>query len=423
MKNYIPPHAVCYYDASISLGLDAKEFDARLAAIEGKIASSTKKMSSSFAGIGGGLGGLGGLLSVGAIAATVKGLTDYSARIYDLGQRFGVSTDAIQHFGNAAEKNGSSLEAMTMAFNKLAISRSKALEGDQELVTAFQRLGISIMDLTKLKPEELMKKIGASSLNAAETVKVFGKNALEIRPTLAGIADGTIEIGDAINGIDIERLKKADTEWKKLLESLKIIGAELLSKTIPALQKVGEAAFNAFDKVKHLVLSTIPGHVAEETGEEMIRRDARKTAAQKDAILKGGQYPTAPAGTSGKPKRDFSMEVDESAEIRKESLKLTLAELAGRDAYGEGAVHRGKYIGGDILKAQAAQREKGLMDDALFAGHDVEAGGHKQRFESLTQGIGSLKSAEKNPFKTALSETEKKLDSIDKNTAKPLVNH
>jgi hypothetical protein len=237
MKTYIPPHAVCYYDASVSLGLDAKEFDARLAAIESKVAAASKGMSKSFGGVS--LAGLAGL----GIGAGIESVMNYAARIQDLSDQLGVSTDAIQHFGNAAEKNGSSLEAMGQGFRKLEVARSKALQGDQELIQAFQRLGISIFDLAKLKPEELMKKLGASSLDAADTVKLLGKNALELRPTLIGIADGTIKIGKAIDKIDIKKLKEADDLFKQLGENSRVIGATVIGSA--------GTAFEVFrDKVK-----------------------------------------------------------------------------------------------------------------------------------------------------------------------------
>lgn len=237
MLRYFPPHARCYYDASVSLGLDEKEFDARLAAIESKVATASKGMSKSFGGIS--LAGLAGL----GIGAGIESVMNYAARIQDLSDQLGVSTDAIQHFGNAAEKNGSSLESMGQGFRKLEVARSKALQGDQELIQAFQRLGISIFDLGKLKPEELMKKLGASSLDAADTVKLLGKNALELRPTIAGIADGTIKVGQAIDKIDVKKLKEADDLFKQLGESGRVIGATVIGGA--------GTAFEVFrDKVK-----------------------------------------------------------------------------------------------------------------------------------------------------------------------------
>lgn len=417
MLHYFPLCARCYYDASVSLGLDAKEFDARLAAIEAKVAGASKGMSKSLGGISlGGLAGLlGGLVSVGSIAAAAKGIIDYAANVQDLSTRFGVSTDAIQHFGNAAEKNGSSLESMTMGFNKLEISRSKALQGDQELIGSFARLGISIVDLKKLNPEELMKKLGASSLNAAETVKILGKNALELRPTLAGIADGTIEIGDAINAIDIQKLKDADTEWKKLFETLRIVGASTLVTIRDSFKEVGGAIADATSKFRDFITSG-PLGVKARKGPAYVGADGDVNVKTKAGVQVAG------GPKEGRP--GFGQEQDETDMRRADATKFTLAELAGRDSsdYSQ-SVHRGKYIGDDIAKAKEAEREKGLADDALFAGNKDEAQLHSQRYESLTSGIGSLKSTEKNPLTAKVDEIATTAQKIEKNTAKPFVNH
>ena len=422
------PHTRCYYDASVSFGLDAKEFDERLAAIEAKVASSSRSMSKSFSGIslGGVAGQLGAVLSVGAIAAAVKGLTDYGTKIQDLSNRFGVSTDAIQHFGNAAEKNGSSLEAVAMGFNKLEIARSKALQGDQELIADFQRLGISIVDLQKLNPETLMTKLGASSMNAAELVKILGKNALELRPTLAGIADGTIKMDDAIDAMDVKRLKEADDAWKSLFKTIEVLGGELLGTTIAAFKTVGDKAADVAKAIKQdwqsviRILSDV-SHGRFSEAWEAIKGAPTSGWVGAEGNIKGKAG--VQVASTKKDGRDFGTEVDESAERRADSVKLTLSELASRDAYGSDNTYRGKYIGGDIMKAQAAEREKGLADDALFAGKDNEANAHMQRFQSLTQGIGSLKSTEKNPLTAKVDEIHKTAQEIAKNTAKPFENH
>lgn len=342
MKTYIPPHALCYYDASVSLGLDAKEFDARLAALEGKVVASSKTMSKSFGGIG--LGALAGL----GIGAGIESVMAYAARIQDLSDQLGVSTDAIQHFGNAAEKNGSSLEAMGMGFRKLELARSKALQGDQELIQAFQRLGVSVIDLAKLKPEELMQRLGASSLDAADTVKILGKSALELRPTLAGIADGTVKIGQAIDAIDVKKLKEADDLFKQLGENSKVMGATVIAgagtafevfrdKVKSSAKAAGEAvgAFGAKclyvrDALKDLFTGNFQG-AKEDTAlfQGVDKRVAQASAAKapglkhSQAELEGGlndlqQKMAARVGAAPlalqkgtpytKPKRDFSEE-------------------------------------------------------------------------------------------------------------------
>src|SRR4051812_3185992 len=114
-----------------------------------ELRNQSQKMKADLAGI------FAGSFAVAGLSAAVTGLIEYGDKIYDLGQRYGVTTDALQKFGNAAEKEGSSLEGVAQGFNKLIIAQSKALGGSSELQTHFANLGITLDDLKKLSPEEL----------------------------------------------------------------------------------------------------------------------------------------------------------------------------------------------------------------------------------------------------------------------------
>jgi hypothetical protein len=388
------------HDVAISLGLDAREFDARLAALESKIQSSSKNMSKSFAGVGGGIGGaLGGFLTVGALAGAVKGIVDYGAQIQDLSNRFGVSTDALQHFGNEAEKNGTSLESVAMGFNKLAIARSRAMEGQGKLIDSFNHLGISMADVQKLSPEQLMMKIGASSMNAADMVELLGRSSLELKPLLEGLASGAIKVGDAIDKQMIAKLKHADDATKTFYQNLLIYGVRAAEKTGGAL-----------DVVQKKLQGVHTGMMA------LFRGDFKNVFAGKQFTGFGGHSDLTPislaeheAAAAGKSSlKTYSPMFSTSAEELKakklrdaddavtlnqirENQKLTLSELAGR----EDSIFHGKYIGDDISKAKEALREKDVVNDLVFQGHDDQAKQHMDRFNQLTSGIGSLKGNDK----------------------------
>jgi hypothetical protein len=421
-------------DASVTLDLDAREFDARLAAIERKVGQASKSMTSSFGGIGGALGGLGGFLSVGASAAAANGLIDYGAHVQDLHERFGVSTDAIQKFGNVAEKNGSSMESMTMGFNKLEIARSKAMSGDQAMADAFLKLGVSFADLQKLKPDELMMKLGSSAMNAAEMVKLLGKNSLELRTALAAMADGTAEFGHVIDKEMIEKLKKADDTLKTMWEDIRVLTTEGISGTIKEadtfgdrLAKSGRQAGAAFGTelaagvaaAKNLLHGNL-----KEAGidlKDIWTGHAALQGIQDSMIGKGKASASVEVGAAKKPtKRDFSTETDETFEQLQEASKLTLGELAGRDENDlDQATYRKKYIGGDISKARQAQSEKQLASDAAFAGNESDFNLHNKRFQGLTSGISSLKESEKNiGMKEMVQSIEKSAQTIATNTSK-----
>lgn len=228
-------------DVGISLGIDAKELyqelqnvTAKFVEFSGQTTQAGEKAGQGFAGgfksnLTGLGGNIAGTLAGLGLGAAAKDIIEYGAHIQDLSERFGVGAVTLQKFGNAAEKNGSSLEGVAKAFRFLEVNQSKALGGNEAMITSFAALGISVEDLKTLSPDQLMLKLGASSLNAADVVKVLGKSAIELRTTLGGLADGTIEFGQAINAIQIQKLKEADDQMKTLGETLKVGGAAALT--------------------------------------------------------------------------------------------------------------------------------------------------------------------------------------------------
>lgn len=223
------------------LGLDTSGFKAGL-----------KDAHSAFASVAGNMAKLG---SIAGLAAGSRELIEYGAKVYDLGQRFGVSTTALQRFGNAAEENGSSLEGVAKGFNKLDIAISKALGGNAQMITAFAALGVTVGDLRTLSPEELMAKIGKSSMNASDMVKVLGKSALELRPTLAGLANGTIEFGEAIDNDMIAKLKEADKVWRQVWNNIRVVAASALGSIIGEVKFITTSVAEMFGGMKTVILA------------------------------------------------------------------------------------------------------------------------------------------------------------------------
>jgi hypothetical protein len=330
-------------DVSVSLDLDAQQLYQELQNVQSHFASfasrateagekAGKGFSSGFSLGTAGQNLLTGLAGLG-LGAEIKGIVEYGAKIEDLSRRFGVGTETLQRFGNAAELNGSSLEAVARGFRFLEVNQAKALGGSEAMVKAFAELGVSIEDLRSLRPEDIAEKIGHSSLNAADFVKIFGKSAIELRPLLAGIADGTIQLGNAIKDLDIKNLKEADDQLKSIGQTLRTFSAGLLSESFAGLKE----AFTLGG----------PEH------EAAIKENAKR---REEALLRTRYLANPPpAATVG---RDFSHPAEgdsESGETddqgrqfggggkAKESLKDQIADLQAK-AQGEAVLARKKIL-------------------------------------------------------------------------------
>jgi len=230
----------------VVLGLKNQGFRRGLDESRKDVRKFKQETAGAFGGITGALGKLGASIGVGAF---FKGIVDRADEIQDLGERFDVPTEALQRMGNVAEQEGSSLEGVAKAFNKLTISQSQALGGNTQMQSAFEALGVSMDDLKTLSPEKIMEKIGAGSMDAAVLVKVLGKGALELRNTLGQMQDHATD--SVISADDVERMAQmkdnATSAWRSFQGIASLIGGPIalgLSKIMVVLQAIR----NGFDK-------------------------------------------------------------------------------------------------------------------------------------------------------------------------------
>lgn len=146
-----------------TLGANIAPFTRELSAAKGE----AQKQGS---GIGAAFGNeitskLAGLASVAGLSAIAKETIEWGSRVQDLSMRLGISTDAIQQWEFALKQTGSSIEAAAPFFEKLAQSRKKALDGNEQAIASFAKFGITLDQLRNTRLED----IGAQIARAFET--------------------------------------------------------------------------------------------------------------------------------------------------------------------------------------------------------------------------------------------------------------
>lgn len=166
--------------------LDASGFNAGIKQAESATKGLSKDLNSNLKGA------IAGAFGTAAIAAAGKATLDYAGQITDLSERLGVSTDALQEFDFAARLTGTNLEAFTGFLEKLGTARENALEGNDDLIASFARLGVNLDDLRTKRLEDLTRQIGravqggdAQDLSPALRA-VGGKSAGALIPTFKG---------------------------------------------------------------------------------------------------------------------------------------------------------------------------------------------------------------------------------------------
>lgn len=132
------------------LGLDGTNFEMNL-----------KRAQSLAKGVGREISGtLAGIFAVDKLAEYGMEAINTAGKLQDLSTQLGVSAKFLQEMKFAAEMGGSSLEEVSGALQKITVARGKALGGDQGLLDAFARFGVTAQEIKSAKIEDIFLKIG-----------------------------------------------------------------------------------------------------------------------------------------------------------------------------------------------------------------------------------------------------------------------
>jgi hypothetical protein len=141
---------------------------------------------------------------------------DFGAGLSDAAAKLGVTVEQFQQINNAAELTGSSVDEVGKAFLLAAKRLDEAKSGNQDAIDGLAALGISVEDLGKTKPEDVLSKLAgamAAAQNPTEAMAIsmaaLGDSAKELQKVLAK--------GFDIKGamVDTEGLTQAEADILK----------------------------------------------------------------------------------------------------------------------------------------------------------------------------------------------------------------
>jgi hypothetical protein len=181
----------------VSLGLD---FDSSGFA---KAEAAIGVLKTGFAGVGAVLGGL----AAGLTAITVS-VAKQADAVGDLGATLGVSTDALQRLGYAAQLSGASAEAMNAGLMFLSRNAATAADGGKEAAEQFAKFGVQLKDQHgQLKTSDRLfldvangiGRIKSPTAQAAAAAQLLGRSAgPQLVQLLRQGEDGINALGDEL---------------------------------------------------------------------------------------------------------------------------------------------------------------------------------------------------------------------------------
>ncbi len=227
-----------------------------------------------------------GLFAFGAITAGVSKLITDFEQLAHIGERFGVPLRELQEIGNVAKLNGASIEDVARSWNFMVRAQEKAKLGNEQMVEAFGRLGISVDEISKMSPSELFFRIADATASAtdrsrayADVVTLMGRGAGVMFTTLEKGSQTIREQGDAMGIASdraIESARKIAEAWKVAINYLKIGFGEVVVVVQKAMETVGAAVFtsiqvigNGFSHLGHAISDALHGNF-KAAGQELV---------------------------------------------------------------------------------------------------------------------------------------------------------
>ena len=196
-----------------------------------------------------------------------------AGKINDLSTQLGVTAEFLQEMQFAAEMSGSSLEGVSGALEKIAVARTKALQGNQGLIAAFEQFGITAEELKTAKLEDIFLKIGKTFENVANPQQLLepfrelaGRGSGALIPSMVeGLAEAAQQarnLGMVMSNEVITTLDEANDRVEIMHKTMSAgVGAFVANALVP-LASFFEALGNMFDTFVQMRAQTLVNIIA-----------------------------------------------------------------------------------------------------------------------------------------------------------------
>lgn len=235
---------------------------------------------------------LGAGIAVGAFIALSKGALDLAASLKDTSQQVGINVESLQALHYAATQNGSSVESMNKALEKLRLNTQAAVEGNKQYSDALATLGLNAQQVAAVPLEKKYALIATAVKNSTDKAaaynavsELFGSKigpdqiavlhalATDGFPKTAQAAAAAGQVMSAETIVALEKASQAIDDFKKRAtiavgdilvnfrseEGLKLLGLQLLRAAASFGGKIVDAISEANDIMGALFKGTFTG--------------------------------------------------------------------------------------------------------------------------------------------------------------------
>jgi hypothetical protein len=320
-----------------TLGLNASAFKAGLDSAVNQARSAGKA-------IGHGLGEIasGKVLQFASIAGVeemIRHVVELGDHIATTSERLGISTDAVQSWDFALKQSGSSIEAAVPFFEKLASSRKKALEGNEDAIASFRALGVSIEKLKSDRLEDIGMQIAQAFENAdpqkliADLREVGGRSAGEMvgafRDGFSEMVSNAKSMGVVMSESVVEQMKqgadRSEMVWTQFTVGFAQAMGALTENFIQPLWRGGQSAMETLVTLLRTGSAKATSEALGELEEQWKKEDDLiKERAEKRKKMEGN-----PAGLDETESKTTHQKIEATARER-ERLAERLGDLQNK---------------------------------------------------------------------------------------------
>ncbi len=188
-----------------------------------------------------------GAVGVGTLEEAFHKTIETATELVNTAQKLDATVEQVQVLSAAAKDAGQSIDTVSVALQKLDEMRAKALGGDFQALTAFQKLGVNAGDLrTKSAADLFMQNISATvrSTNAEQIMaplkEVLGRGGGEA----VGILKNNFEeLGDEMQKTGQIMDSQTAAKLKVLGDEMEIVSRIIVAQLGPALLHFAEWAY------------------------------------------------------------------------------------------------------------------------------------------------------------------------------------
>ena len=176
-----------------------------------------------------------------------------------LSRRLGMTYGEMAGLKLASDLSGVALETLTMGATKLDVAFVSASNGSQAAIDKFTSLGLSMVDLQKMSPEQrfsaiadAIAKLPTAAERSAAAIKLFGKSGAELVPLFeegAGALQKAREqaeaFGLALSGAQGKEVEKMNDAFTLAYAAIQGIVTQVIAYLSPAISGIVEE-FTAF---------------------------------------------------------------------------------------------------------------------------------------------------------------------------------